>query len=76
MKDEKEDVLNEYTVQIISEIVYTVKVKAKNEDDAEDKARYGYVGPCSIKLEGSEEVYYGNINDVWSGEDVEVVGEE
>lgn len=68
--------MKEYTVKIISEVIYLVDVQAKNKDDAEDIARYNFVGPCTIRLDNSDKEYKGIINDVWSGSDVSVVEEE
>lgn len=65
--------LRNYTVKVISEIIYLVDVQAEDEDDACVQGRYNFQGPCKIKLEGSDEEYEGVINSVWSCDDVEVV---
>ena len=68
--------MKEYDVSITTEITYTVRVSANDEDTAEDIARDNYVGPCIIILDGSGESYEGLIHDIWSSEDIEVINTE
>lgn len=68
--------MKEYEVEITTEVTYTVKVEAEDEDDAADQARYAFTGPCTIMLDDSDESYDGFIHEVWSAEDVHVVEEE
>ena len=62
--------MKNYEVSITTEITYTVTIPAENEDDAYKIARYDRVGPCTVKLDGSDEIYEGIIKDVWEGTDV------
>ena len=62
--------MKNYEVSITTEITYTVTIPAESEDEAYKIARYDRVGPCTVKLDGSDEIYAGIIKDVWEITDV------
>lgn len=62
--------MKDYEVSITTEITYTVTIPAGSEDEAYEIARYDKVGPCTIKLDNSDEIYEGILKDVWTATDI------